>query len=105
MDMLDVGYFDRFSGIDSLANVPHVFLDKNFNINDAETFGKIFPFLLDNSQAESLAEQIETHGRLTQEKLGHHLDAVEANIVDQVAQKSHHFFQVRLAIVNKQESK
>jgi hypothetical protein len=32
---------------------------------------------------------------LAQEKLSHHLDDVEVSIAEQVAQKSHHFFQVR----------
>ena len=38
--------------------------------------------------------QIESSGRLAQEKLSHHLDDVEVSIAEQVAQKSHHFFQV-----------
>ena len=46
-----------------------------------------------NSQ-EKLSCQIETHGKSTQENLAQHLDSVEVNIADQVAQKSHHFFHV-----------
>ena len=34
--------------------------------------------------------------RLVQEKLAHHLDLVEVDIAEQVAQKSHHFFEVIL---------
>ena len=78
--------------VDSLSHVPHIFLDANFDLKNPDTFAKIFPFLL-NSQ-ENLSSQIETHGRGTQEKLAQHLDSVEVNIADQVAQKSHHFFQV-----------
>jgi vacuolar protein sorting-associated protein 54 len=78
--------------LDSLSNIPHVFLDPDFGMKNGDTFGKIFPFLVNSK--ESLSSQIQTHGRLTQEKLAHHLDSVEVNIADQVAQKSHHFFQV-----------
>ena len=35
-------------------------------------------------------------GKLTQERLSHHLDQVEVSIAHQVAAKSHHFFQVNL---------
>ena len=77
---------------DSLSNVPQLFLDANFDLKNPETFGKIFPFLLNSK--EKLSSQIELHGKGTQDKLACHLDAVEVNIADQVAQKSHHFFQV-----------
>ena len=50
-----------------------------------------------NSQ-EKLSCQIETHGKSTQENLAQHLDSVEVNIADQVAQKSHHFFHVSFDI-------
>jgi len=46
-------------------------------------------------EAAVLCKQIESSGRLAQEKLSHHLDVVEISIAEQVAQKSHHFFQVR----------
>ena len=68
-------------------------MDPEFSLKKAETFAKIFPFLFQNSK-DSLSSQIETHGRSTHEKLAQHLDSVEVNIADQVAQKSHHFFQV-----------
>jgi len=45
-------------------------------------------------EAAILCKQIESSGRLAQEKLSHHLDVVEISIAEQVAQKSHHFFQV-----------
>ena len=80
--------------MDSLSHVPHIFLDANFDLKNPEAFGRIFPFLL-NSQ-EKLSDQIEIHGKGTQEKLAQHLDSVEVNIADQVAQKSHHFFQVSI---------
>ena len=87
--------FSRSSvSVDSLSQVPSVFLDPEFSLKKAETFAKIFPFLFQNSK-DSLSSQIETHGRSTHEKLAQHLDSVEVNIADQVAQKSHHFFQVR----------
>ena len=54
-----------------------------------------------NSQ-EKLSCQIETHGKSTQENLAQHLDSVEVNIADQVAQKSHHFFHVSLDISTSQ---
>ena len=60
-------------------------------MKNPDTFAKIFPFLLGK---EKLSSQIETHGKVTQEKLAQYLDSVEVNIADQVAQKSHHFFQV-----------
>ena len=77
--------------------------------NDQETFEKIFPFLSSSSSSRSsssaaapakeeaavLCKQIESSGRLAQERLSHHLDDVEVSIAEQVAQKSHHFFQVR----------
>ena len=72
--------------------MPSVFLDPDFSLKKAETFAKIFPFLFQSK--DSLSSQIETHGRSTHEKLAQHLDSVEVNIADQVAQKSHHFFQV-----------
>ena len=45
-------------------------------------------------EAAVLCQQIESSGRLAQEKLSHHLDVVEISIAEQVAQKSHPFFQV-----------
>ena len=74
------------------ANVSHVFLDPNFDLTKPETFASIFPI----SQEKSFPQQVETVGRLVQEKLSHQLDQVEVSIACQVAQKSHHFFQVRL---------
>ena len=41
---------------------------------------------------------------MAQEKLSHHLDDVEVSIAEQVAQKSHHFFQVRNLFVQKWEN-
>ena len=85
--------FSRSSvSVDSLSQVPSVFLDPEFSLKKAETFAKIFPFLFQSK--DSLSSQIETRGRSTHEKLAQHLDSVEVNIADQVAQKSHHFFQV-----------
>ena len=78
--------------VDSLSQVPHIFLDPGFDLKNPDTFAKIFPFLLNSK--EKLSSQIETHGKVTQEKFAHYLDSVEVNIADQVAQKSHHFFQV-----------
>ena len=78
--------------MDSLSQVPHIFLDPGFDLKNPDTFAKIFPFLLNSK--EKLSSQIETHGKVTQEKFAHYLDSVEVNIADQVAQKSHHFFQV-----------
>ena len=89
--------------MDSLSHVPHIFLDANFDLKNPETFGRIFPFLL-NSQ-EKLSDQIEIHGKGTQEKLAQHLDSVEVNIADQVAQKSHHFFQVSTYSFNRKSLK
>ena len=79
--------------MDSLSQVPHVFLDPGFDLKNPDTFGKIFPFLINSKEIQ---KQIETHGAGTQEKLAQYLDSVEVNIADQVAQKSHHFFQVRI---------
>ena len=62
-------------------------------MRNVETFGKIFPFLV-NIKNQNLSDLIESQGKVAQEKLAHHLDSVEVNIADQVAQKSHHFFQV-----------
>jgi len=39
--------------------------------------------------------QVETVGRLVQDRLSHQLDEVEVSIAHQVAQKSQHFFQVK----------
>ena len=86
-------YFRSSVSVDSLSHVPHVFLDPDFSLKKAETFSKIFPFLF-QSKDSSLSSVIETHGKPTHEKLAHHLDSVEVNIADQVAQKSHHFFEV-----------
>lgn len=79
--------------VDSLSSIPAIFLDQDFSMKNADTFGKIFPFLVNNKNLK-LSELIESEGRMVQEKLAHHLDSVEVNIADQVAQKSHHFFQV-----------
>ena len=79
--------------MDSLSHVPSIFLDPNFDLKKADTFSQIFPFLF-QSNKEDLSSQIELHGKPTQERLAQYLDSVEVNIADQVAQKSHHFFEV-----------
>ena len=38
--------------------------------------------------------QVESSGRLVQERLQHYIDQVEVSIASQVCTKSHHFFQV-----------
>ena len=48
------------------------------------------PFQLETKEAK----QVESGGRLVQEKLQHYIDQVEVNIASQVCTKSHHFFQV-----------
>ena len=47
-----------------------------------------------NSMQTSSPNKIDSQRRLIGEKLDHYLDSVEKDIAEQVAQKSHHFFQV-----------
>eukprot|EP00092_Neocalanus_flemingeri_P002039 GFUD01002176.1.p1 GENE.GFUD01002176.1~~GFUD01002176.1.p1 ORF type:complete len:961 (-),score=279.08 GFUD01002176.1:193-3075(-) len=85
-------------------NIPNIFLDQNFDLSNPTTFNTVFSFFNDslnqNSRANPFqietneASQIESSGRLVQEKLQHYIDQVEVNIAGQVATKSHHFFQV-----------
>ena len=88
-----VSFFRSSVTVDSLSHVPSIFLDPNFDLKKADTFSQIFPFLF-QSNKEDLSSQIELHGKPTQERLAQYLDSVEVNIADQVAQKSHHFFEV-----------
>jgi len=85
-------------------DVPSVFLDQNFDLSNPATFNTVFPFLQDSLNDNSRlnpfqldtgdVKQVEKSGKLTQERLSHHLDQVEVSIAHQVAAKSHHFFQV-----------
>ena len=85
-------------------NIPSIFLDQDFDLSNPSTFNSVFSFLnesLNQSnrsnpfQIESKdAKQVESGGRLVQEKLQHYIDQVEVNIASQVCTKSHHFFQV-----------
>ena len=101
-------------------DVPRIFLDPNFSPSNPETFSQLFPFFTqqsfqnhsnpgrinatnkeprnDNQASTSAtifdANKIDSQRRLVQEKLHHYLDSVEEDIAAQVAQKSHHFFQV-----------
>ena len=74
------------------AGVSRIFLDPSFDLSRPETFEAIFQ--LSASAGENFAEQVERSGRMIQERLSQQLDAVEVSITNQIAQKSHHFFQV-----------
>ena len=102
------------------SDVPRIFLDPNFSCSNPETFSQLFPFFSQQSIQEhstlqnhrsdanqckdtsqksqsiviSNANRIDSQRRLVQERLHHYLDSVEEDIAEQVAQKSHHFFQV-----------
>ena len=75
------------------AGVSRIFLDPSFDLSRPETFEAIFQ--LSATAGENFAEQVEGSGRMIQERLSQQLDAVEVSITNQIAQKSHHFFQVR----------
>ena len=100
-------------------NVPRIFLDPNFSPSNPQTFSQLFPLFTQSihersvkrshengtnhcqeanqiSQGASTASpnKIDSQRRLVQERLHHYLDSVEEDIAEQVAQKSHHFFQV-----------
>eukprot|EP00094_Tigriopus_californicus_P006558 TCALIF_06314-PA protein Name:"Similar to scat Vacuolar protein sorting-associated protein 54 (Drosophila melanogaster)" AED:0.03 eAED:0.03 QI:253/0.88/0.7/1/1/1/10/0/899 len=72
----------------SAKDVDRVFLDPNFDLSRPDTFAAIFKF----KPGISLTEQSDS--AKLQEQLSHQLDSVEVDIAHQVAQKSHHFFQV-----------
>ena len=62
-----------------------------------DTFAQVFPFFAGAAAAGGQAAASPSRSsRLVQEKLAHHLDLVEVDIAEQVAQKSHHFFEVFL---------
>ena len=73
------------------------FLPRTMKESNVPRFYCLNLYTVLNSQ-EKLSCQIETHGKSTQENLAQHLDSVEVNIADQVAQKSHHFFHVSFDI-------
>ena len=84
----------------SLSGMPRMFWDPGFRLSHPDTFTQVFPFFTSKSTASSKSENSSpTHAtssssKLVQERLAHHLDLVEVDIADQVAQKSHHFFEV-----------
>ena len=61
------------------------FLNESLNTSNRSN-----PFQLEARDAN----QVESGGRLVQEKLQHYIDQVEVNIASQVCTKSHHSFQV-----------
>ena len=85
-------------------NIPNVFLDTNFDLSNPATFNTVFSFLSESLNPKTRAnpfqietqeaQQVESSGQLLQEKLQHYIDQVEVNIAGQVANKSHHFFEV-----------
>ena len=85
-------------------NIPSIFLDQDFDLSNPNTFNSVFPFLTESLNASNRsnpfqleakdAKQVESGGRLVQERLQHYIDQVEVNIASQVCTKSHHFFQV-----------
>ena len=78
----------------STAGVSRIFLDPSFDLSKPETFEAIFQ-LSATAAGENFAEQVERSGRMIQERLSQQLDAVEVSITEQIAQKSHNFFQVK----------
>ena len=103
-------YETKSSSIPKSIDIPRIFLDPNFSPSDPNTFSQLFPFFTQQAIPESSAKQnasncqnaiqpsspnkIDSQRRLIGEKLDHYLDSVEKDIAEQVAQKSHHFFQV-----------
>ena len=84
----------------SLSGMPRMFWDPGFRLSHPDTFTQVFPFFTTKSAAIKSDNSSPTHAtssssKLVQERLAHHLDLVEVDIADQVAQKSHHFFEVR----------
>ena len=69
-----------------------MFWDPGFTLSNPDTFVTLFPFFA----KRSVTAGEPSSNRLVQEKLAHHLDLVEVDIAEQVAQKSHHFFEVGL---------
>ena len=83
----------------SLSGMPRMFWDPGFRLSHPDTFTQVFPFFTTKSAAIKSDSSSPTHAtssssKLVQERLAHHLDLVEGDIADQVAQKSHHFFEV-----------
>ena len=105
-------YEAKSSHIPKSIDIPRIFLDPNFSPSDPHTFSQLFPFFTQQAIPESSSKQItnvnhcqvgsqpsspnkiDSQRRLIGEKLDHYLDSVEKDIAEQVAQKSHHFFQV-----------
>jgi len=85
-------------------NIPSIFLDQNFDLSNLTTFNTVFSFLSETLDLKSRvnpfqieaeeAKQVDLSGQLLQGKLQHYIDLVEVSIARQVAQKSHHFFEV-----------
>ena len=81
----------------SLSTMPRMFWDPGFRLSHPDTFAQVFPFFAQAVAAGGQAAASPSRSsRLVQEKLAHHLDLVEVDIAEQVAQKSHHFFEVFL---------
>ena len=79
--------------------MPRMFWDPGFRLSRPGTFTQVFPFFTTKSAAiksdnSSPTNATSSSSKLVQERLAHHLDLVEVDIADQVAQKSHHFFEV-----------
>lgn len=65
--------------------IPAIFLSSSFNLEDPETFYSVFPHITSAGVSTK-------NSKLIQEKLFHHLEAVELDMSRQIARKSSAFF-------------
>lgn len=86
----------RDSAQHDIDTVPAIFMQPNFNLEDAETFNTVIPWSAIQPPARNSKEAKGPRqtSRLLQEKLTHHLDIVEVQIAKQISLRSDGFFQV-----------
>jgi vacuolar protein sorting-associated protein 54 len=75
--------------------IPKIFLQANLDLSHVDTFKAVYQFSKDPQSAVSNEDGVQCSQRsatLLQEKLFNYLDTVEAQIAQQVAQKSESFF-------------
>ncbi|GAB6021709.1 hypothetical protein CHUAL_004290 [Chamberlinius hualienensis] len=76
-------------------NIPKIFLQAEFSLQDVSTFNTVFPGVLANEPAAVTSPKLvksQPSCRLLQEKLAHYLDIVEIEIARQVSLRSKAFF-------------
>ncbi|KAG5416952.1 hypothetical protein I9W82_004583 [Candida metapsilosis] len=78
---------DQIDSSNSLSNVPEVFLDPDFKLDDPRTFRKV----LENTNLK-LEEDHIINDTTLQEKFSNYLDIVEVNLISEIEKSSDSFF-------------